>query len=258
MEIEVKSVELRELWRRYKQEGGGQAPERLIVAYSPLVKYVAGRIGAGLPSHVEQGELISYGLVGLVGAIERFDPSRNVKFETYAATRIRGSIIDGLRALDWVPRSVRTKARDVEKAHVVLENELQRAPTEEEVAEQLGVDLYELRETLLRIANSSMLTLDDSRTFPDSEAGQPTLIDALADSRAVDPEEQIDADESRDRLVAAIAGLQERERVVIGLYYYESLTLREVGEVLGVSESRASQLHTKAVIGLRARFSSVS
>ncbi len=251
MEIELKSVELRELWRSYKETENGAARERLVVAYSPLVKYVAGRIGAGLPSHVEQGELISYGLVGLMGAIERYDPARNVKFQTFAVARIRGSIIDGLRALDWVPRSVRTKARDVERAHVALENQLQRAPTEEEVADQLGLELDEFRATLLKIANSSMLALDDPRALSGSEASQPRLIDLLADSEAVDPEERIDGDELRDRLVAAIVGLPERERVVIGLYYYESLTLREIGEVLGVTESRASQLHTKAVIGLR-------
>lgn len=251
MEIELKSVELRELWRSYKETENEAARERLVVAYSPLVKYVAGRIGAGLPSHVEQGDLISYGLVGLMGAIERFDPARNVKFQTFAVARIRGSIIDGLRALDWVPRSVRTKARDVERAHVALENQLQRAPTEEEVAEQLGLELDELRETLLKIANSSMLALDDPRALSESEASQPRLIDVVADSEGIDPEERIDGDELRDRLAAAIVGLPERERVVIGLYYYESLTLREIGEVLGVTESRASQLHTKAVIGLR-------
>ena len=252
MEIEVKAVELRELWRRFKDEDDERAHERLVVAYSPLVKYVAGRIGSGLPAHVDRGDLISDGLQGLMGAIERYDPDREVKFQTYAVPRIRGSIIDGLRALDWVPRSVRAKARDVERAHVALEHELQRVPNDEEVAERLGVEVEDFRATLLAIANSSMLALDDPRTFSDAEPGRPTLLGALTDSGAPDPQRRVDSEELRDWLAAAIVGLPERERLVIGLYYYESLTLREIGEVLGVTESRASQLHTKAVIGLRA------
>ena len=138
METQVKAVELRELWRRCKQDGDERARERLVVAYSPLVKYVAGRMASGLPSHVEEADLISYGLLGLIGAIERFDPDREIKFETFAVSRIKGAIIDELRSLDWVPRSVRSKARDVEKAHAKLENRLQRAPSDEEMAAELG------------------------------------------------------------------------------------------------------------------------
>ncbi|HMB54899.1 MAG TPA: sigma-70 family RNA polymerase sigma factor, partial [Thermoanaerobaculia bacterium] len=161
MDTGVKEVELRDLWRRYKGEGDATARERLVVAYSPLVKFVAGRLGAGLPSHVEDADLISYGLMGLIGSIERFEPERGIKFETFAMTRIRGAIIDELRSLDWVPRSVRARAREVEGAHAELENRLQRAPTEEEVAAKLGVDVDEYRTYLLEIANSSVLALDD-------------------------------------------------------------------------------------------------
>jgi RNA polymerase sigma factor for flagellar operon FliA len=251
METNVKAVELKELWRRCKEDGDERARERLVVAYSPLVKYVAGRMASGLPSHVEEGDLISYGLIGLIGAIERFDLEREIKFETYAVSRIKGAIIDELRSLDWVPRSVRAKARDVEKIHQQLENQLQRAPTEEEMAVKLGVEVEDFRNTLLEIANSSVLALDDLWTIADADGGQISLLDTIRDPRAVDPQEEIDAVELKDRLADAIESLPDRERLVIALYYYENLTLREIGEVLGVTESRVSQLHTKAVLGLR-------
>ncbi len=251
METNVKAVELKELWRRCKEEDDERARERLVVAYSPLVKYVAGRMAAGLPSHVEEGDLISYGLIGLIGAIERYDLEREIKFETFAVSRIKGAIIDELRSLDWVPRSVRAKARDVERVHTQLENELQRTPTEEEMAVKLGVEVEDFRNTLLEIANSSVLALDDLWTIADADGGQISLLDTIRDPRAVDPQEEIDTVELKDRLADAIESLPDRERLVIALYYYENLTLREIGEVLGVTESRVSQLHTKAVIGLR-------
>jgi RNA polymerase sigma factor for flagellar operon FliA len=251
MEAQVKSVELRELWRRCKLDDDERARERLVVAYSPLVKYVAGRMASGLPSHVEEADLISYGLMGLIGAIERFEPEREIKFETYAVSRIKGAIIDELRSLDWVPRSVRSKARDVERTHQKLENTLQRAPTEEEMAAELGLSLEDFRDVLLDIANSSVLALDDLWTIADPEGGQVSLLDTIKDPNAVDPQSELDSAEVKDRLAEAIESLPERERLVVALYYYENLTLREIGEVLGVTESRVSQLHTKAVLGLR-------
>jgi RNA polymerase sigma factor FliA len=251
METNVKAVELRELWRRFKEDGDERARERLVVAYSPLVKYVAGRMASGLPSHVEEADLISYGLLGLIGAIERYDPEREIKFETFAVARIKGAIIDELRSLDWVPRSVRSRARQIEKVHSQLENDLQRAPTEEEMAKKLDMTPDELRSALLEIANSSVLALDDLWTVADPSGGQISLLDTIKDPNAIDPQAEIDAAELKDRLAAAIEGLPERERLVIALYYYESLTLREIGDVLGVTESRVSQLHTKAVLGLR-------
>jgi RNA polymerase sigma factor for flagellar operon FliA len=256
METNVKAVELKELWRRYKQANDERARERLVVAYSPLVKFIAGRMASGLPSHVEEADLISYGLLGLIGAIERFDPDREIKFETFAVARVKGAIIDELRSLDWVPRSVRARARDVEKAHAKLEGELQRAPTDEEMAAALEMSVDEFREALLAIANSSVLALDDLWTFADPEGGggQISVLDTLQDPGAIDPETEAQASELKDRLADAIESLPERERLVIALYYYENLTLREIGEVLGVTESRVSQLHTKAVLALRPRF----
>jgi RNA polymerase sigma factor for flagellar operon FliA len=256
MDTNVKAVELRELWRRYKEQGDERARERLVVAYSPLVKFIAGRMASGLPSHVEEADLISYGLLGLIGAIERFDLDREIKFETFAVARVKGAIIDELRSLDWVPRSVRARARDVEKAHAKLEAQLQRAPTDEEMAEQLEMTVEEFQDSLLEIANSSVLALDDLWTFADPEGGggQISVLDTIHDPHAVDPETEAQASEVKDRLADAIESLPERERLVIALYYYENLTLREIGEVLGVTESRVSQLHTKAVLALRSRF----
>jgi len=251
MDTGVKEVELRDLWRRYKDQGDDRARERLVVAYSPMVKFVAGRLGAGLPSHVEDADLISYGLVGLIGAIERFEPERGIKFETFAMTRIRGAIIDELRSLDWVPRSVRSRAREIEQVQAKLEHELQRAPSEAELAAKLNMTEEELQSALLEIANSSVYALDELWTVSDSSGDQVSLLDTIADEGAADPQEALASTEVKDRLTEAIGGLPEREQLVVALYYYENLTLREIGEVLGVTESRVSQLHTKAVMRLK-------
>jgi RNA polymerase sigma factor for flagellar operon FliA len=251
METGVKEVELRDLWRRYKDDGDRTARERLVVAYSPLVKFVAGRLGAGLPSHVDDADLISYGLMGLIGSIERFEPERGIKFETFAMTRIRGAIIDELRSLDWVPRSVRSRAREIEAAQAKLEHELQRAPSEAELAARLDISEEELQTSLLEIANSSVYALDELWTVSDSSGDSVSLLDTISDPRAEDPQESLASSEIKDRLTEAISSLPEREQLVVALYYYENLTLREIGEVLGVTESRVSQLHTKAVMRLK-------
>jgi RNA polymerase sigma factor FliA len=253
VETNLKAIELKDLWRRYKDDADQQARERLVLAYAPLVKYVAGRMSSGLPSHVEESDLISYGLLGLISAIERFEPEREIKFETFAVTRIKGSIIDELRSLDWVPRSVRAKAREIEKANAKLEHELQRAPTDQEMAEAMGVSVDEFQESLVRISNSSVVALDELWTVSDASGDQVSLLDTIHDPHAVDPAKEMDATEMKDRLADAIARLPEREKLVIALYYYENLTLREIGEVLGVTESRVSQLHTKAVLRLKSR-----
>ncbi len=224
-----------------------------MVAYSPLVKYVAGRMSSGLPAHVEEADLISYGLGGLISAIERFDLSREIKFETYAITRIRGAIIDELRTLDWVPRSVRARAREIERVNMKLEAKLQRAPTDDEMSVELGVSLEDFHDALLAISNSTIVALDELWNVSDSSGDQVSLLDTLPDRDAPDPQALVDQGELRDRIADAIAALPEREKLVIALYYYENLTLREIGEVLGVTESRVSQLHTKAVLRLRSK-----
>src|ERR671929_10193 len=253
LETNVKAIELRELWRRYKSAGDQSARERLVVAYSPLVKYVAGRMASGLPAHVEESDLISYGLVGLISAIERFDLDREIKFETYAITRIKGAIIDELRSLDWVPRSVRARAREIERVHGKLEHRLHRAPTDEEMALELGLSVEEFQESLVKISTSTVVALDELWATSDASGDQVSLLDTLRDPDAPDPQQLLDASELKDRLADAISALPEREKLVIALYYYENLTLREIGEVLGVTESRISQLHTKAVLRLRSR-----
>ncbi|MDQ3093433.1 MAG: RNA polymerase sigma factor WhiG [Actinomycetota bacterium] len=253
--LNVKAIELKDQWRRYKRQGDQRAREQLVVAYSPLVKYVAGRLASGLPAHVEEADLISYGLLGLMNAVERFELEREIKFETYAITRIRGAIIDELRSQDWVPRSVRSRARDIERANAKLENRLQRAPTDEEVAAALDISVEEFQESLLQISTSTIAALDELWTVSDSSGDQVSLLDTLHDPGAPDPSRAVDESELKDRVADAIARLPEREKLVVALYYYENLTLREIGEVLGVTESRVSQLHTKAVLRLRSRMS---
>jgi len=244
------------LWRSFRAKPDDQAlRDRLILTYAPLVKYVAGRLGSGLPAHVEEEDLVSYGLLGLIGAIERFDPDRDIKFETYAIARIKGAIIDELRSLDWVPRSVRARAREIERAIATLEAKVHRPPTDEEIAKQVGITVEELEDSLTDISRSSISALDELWTIGGSGGDQVALIDTIEDTAGPDPEFSLEQSELNEALAEAIARLPEREKLVVTLYYYEELTLREIGEVLGVTESRVSQLHTKAVLRLKARLS---
>ncbi|HEX2031258.1 MAG TPA: FliA/WhiG family RNA polymerase sigma factor [Actinomycetota bacterium] len=240
--------ELARLWEEFRS-GSPAARERLILHYAPLVKYVASRLGAGLPQTVEQADLVSNGMFGLMEALDRFDPARQVKFETYAIPRIRGAILDELRAMDWVPRSIRFKARELEKATTDLEGRLKRPPTDEEIAAHLGVGLDELHQVLTEISFASVMALDEVSTS-DDEGDPRSLLDTLAAAGA-DPTEGLEGREMRVMLADAIGGLSEREKFVVTLYYFEGLTLSEIGEILGVTESRVCQIHTKAVGGLR-------
>jgi RNA polymerase sigma factor for flagellar operon FliA len=240
------------LWLEFKRTRDKGIRDRLILTYAPLVKYVAGRLGSGLPAHVDEGDLVSYGLLGLIGAIERYDPSRDIKFETYAISRIKGAIIDELRALDWVPRSVRARAREIERAISALEAKLGRAPTDEEIADKVGITTEELEDSLTDIGRSSIAALDELWSVS-GEGDQVSLLDTIEDETGPRPEAALDETEMREALADAISRLPEREKLVVTLYYYEELTLREIGEVLGVTESRVSQLHTKAILRLKAR-----
>jgi RNA polymerase sigma factor FliA len=248
---EEELTELEGLWAEFKGSGSASARERLILHYAPLVKYVAGRLGAGLPQSVEQADLVSNGMFGLMDALEKYDRAREVKFETYAIPRIRGAILDELRAMDWVPRSIRFKAREVEKAHNQLEAKLGRAPTDPEVADQLGLDLEELHEVITQISLVSVMALEEVVGGGDERGEQRSLLDTLADAAGSDPTAALEGHEMRGLLSAAINSLTEREKIVITLYYFEGLTLSEIGEILGVTESRICQIHTKAVGTLR-------
>jgi len=212
------TTELDALWREYKDTADPGARERLILHYAPLVKYVASRVATGLPASVEQADLVSYGMFGLIDALEKFDLERAIKFETYAIPRIKGAIIDELRAMDWVPRSVRFKAREIEKAFSELEAKLKRAPKE----------------------------LDEVVSVGDDRGDKISLLDTLADP-TLDPTTGLEGQEMRTLLAGAINSLSEREKIVVTLYYFEGLTLAEIGEILGVTESRVCQIHTKAV-----------
>jgi RNA polymerase sigma factor for flagellar operon FliA len=252
----VAAEDIQSLWLEFRRSGDKALRDRLILTYAPLVKYVAGRLGSGLPAHVDEGDLVSYGLLGLISAIERYDPARDIKFETYAIVRIKGAIIDELRALDWVPRSVRSRAREIERAIAELEAKLGRAPNDEEIAGKIGISVDELDESLSDISRSSIAALDELWAVS-GEGDQVSLLDTIEDTSGPRPADVLDETDLRETLADAIARLPEREKLVITLYYYEELTLREIGEVLGVTESRISQLHTKAVLRLKARLSGV-
>ena len=242
-----------QLWCAFRSSRDQRIRERLILHYSPLVKYVAGRIGSGLPSSVELSDLVSYGIFGLIDAIEKFEPERAVKFESYAMTRIRGAILDGLRANDWIPRSLRHKARDVQNAYAALQSRLHRTPTEAEVAAELGVTETQLHAIVQQLSYVNVVALDEFLT-PSGDGGTGlSLRETLADVHAEDPVAAAEAVEVRRLLASAIAALPPREQTVVTLYYYEHLKLAEIGRVLGVTESRVCQLHTRAVLQLRAR-----
>ncbi|WP_103501775.1 MULTISPECIES: RNA polymerase sigma factor WhiG [Streptomyces] len=246
---------LEELWHTYKSTGDERLREQLILHYSPLVKYVAGRVSVGLPPNVEQADFVSSGIFGLIDAIEKFDPDRSIKFETYAITRIRGAMIDELRALDWIPRSVRQKARAAERAYATLEAALRRTPSEAEVAREMGIAVEELHSLFGQLSLANMVALEEMLHV--GGEGDLSLMDTLEDTSADDPVEVAEDRELRRLLARAINTLPHREKTVVTLYYYEGLTLAEIGQVLGVTESRVSQIHSKSVLQLRAKLSDV-
>lgn len=240
-----------DLWRRWAADRDPADRDRLILHHAPLVKYVAGRLSVGISATVDTGDLISYGMFGLIDAIERFDPGHGVRFEAFAVPRIRGAIVDELRAADWVPRTVRDHARAIQGAVAELEASMGRTPTEDELAAHLGVALPRLHELLDQVSLTSLVALDE--LFVDDDGGQRSLADTLHDPHAVDPQGRVEHREQRAALTRAIRRLPDRDRTVVVLYYLEGMTLSQIGEVLGVTESRVSQLHTKAVLALRAK-----
>jgi RNA polymerase sigma factor for flagellar operon FliA len=245
-------------WQEYKMNASATARDSLILNYSPLVKYVAGRVGVGLPANIDQADLVSYGIFGLIDAIDKYEPSRGIKFETYAISRIRGAIIDELRAIDWVPRSVRSKARAVEKAYSALENKLKRPPSDGEIAEEMDITIEELNNIYTQLSSVSLIALDELMSFDGEKGDKLSLVDTLEDTKTVGPMEAFESEEMKDILADAINRLPEREKIVVTLYYYEGLTLAQIGEVLGVTESRICQMHTKAVLGLKGKITEVT
>jgi RNA polymerase sigma factor for flagellar operon FliA len=245
-----------EIWRQYRATKSPAIREQLIIKHAPLVKYVAGRLAMGLPPMVEVNDLVGYGLFGLIDAIDKFDPDREVKFETYAIARIRGAMLDGLRAFDWIPYSARQKARDLERAFASLEARLGRSATDAEVAAELGVSTPQLQKMLLDVRGLTLTSLDENWGGEDESGNGLRPIEIIEDPNATDPEAKVEIDEHKVILAQAIAELPEKERTVVTLYYYEGLTAKEISHILRVSQSRISQLHSKAVLRLRGKLRS--
>jgi len=245
-----------ELWAKYQKTRDPKIREAFIKQYAPLVKYVAGKVAVGMPSNVEFDDLVGCGVFGLLDAIDKFDPDKNVKFKTYAVVRIRGAIYDELRADDWVPRSVRQKAKVVEAAIGTLEAKLGRTASDQEIALSLGMSEGEYHKTLRQISGTLVLSLDDV-WFSGDENDKVSIGDSIESPSSLNPDVMVEREETRRVIVEAINELPENEKKVLVLYYYEDLTLREIGQVMKVTESRVSQLHGNAVIRLRAKLTNI-
>ena len=237
-------------WSRYQKHKTVEIRQRLLNKYLPLVRNVAARMAMGFPRSVELSDLVNTGVIGLIEAFGNYDPERGVKFETYAVPRIRGAILDELRALDWVPRSTRAKSREIERAVVSLENKLGRQPGSHELAEQLNLTQKELNIALDDVTSTNILSLDEV-IYPDDDNRQVPRIETITDRSVHSVLGEIEKGELRSFLVVAMDRLTPQEKLVIALYYYEELTLKEIGEVMSISESRVSQIHTRAVMKLR-------
>lgn len=240
------------LWKDYNKTRDPKIREYFIKKYAPLVKYVAGKVAVGMPHNVEFDDLVSYGTFGLLDAIEKFDTGKEVKFKTYAMTRIRGAIFDELRTIDWIPRSIRQKAKQIEKIIVELENKMGRTVDDEEIAQELDVSVEEFHSIVSKISGTSLVSLNDIWHNND-ETDDLSFIETIEASANTNPDVMVEREEIKGIIIDAIKKLPDREKKVVVLYYYEDLTLKEIGEVLEVTESRVSQLHTKAIMRLRGR-----
>jgi RNA polymerase sigma factor for flagellar operon FliA len=245
-----------ELWIQYRKKRDPKIREAFIKQYAPLVKYVAGKVAVGMPHNVEFDDLVGFGVFGLLDAIDKFDPEKNVKFKTYAVTRIRGAIFDELRSIDWVPRSVRQKTREVEEAIGSLEAQLGRTASDQEIAQSMGMDESEFLKTMQRISSTSILSLNDV-WFSGDESDKVSIGDSIESPSSLNPDVIVEKEEIRRVIIDAINNLPEKEKKILVLYYYEDLTLKEIGQVLEVTESRVSQLHTKAILRLRSKLTNI-
>lgn len=238
----MKEVERQKIWEKYTKNPTQEMREQIIIEYAPLVKIVAGRLSMYLGGNVEYEDLVSYGVLGLIDAIDKFDTNKDVKFETYASLRIRGSILDQIRKMDWIPRTVRQRQRKIDEAIKSLEARTGKTPTDEMLAEELGVSGEELLSWQSQLKVTNVVSLNEF-----VESGNEPVMDAKGNFRFAQPEEVIAETELKRMLKDAMQLLTEKEQKVILLYYYEDLTLKEISRVLEVSESRISQLHTKAL-----------
>ena len=242
------------LLKKYKEDPKRltqQQKDSLIKEYAPLIKFIAQKIAARLPSNIELDDLISSGVIGLMDAIDKYDPSRDNKFKTYAEFRVRGAILDELRSQDWVPRSIRDKSKVLDRTIAQLEQDLGRSPTDEEIAKTLNINQDEFHDLVNQVRPVSLLSIDDSQTF--SNTDKKSILNLLEGSKLANPYNQLNLKKVKDIVSKAIEDLPERQRLVLSLYYYEDLNLKEIGQVLKVTESRVSQLHAQAVTRLRAK-----
>ncbi|MDR1506074.1 MAG: RNA polymerase sigma factor WhiG [Treponema sp.] len=245
-----------EFWVEYRKSRDPKIREAFIKQYAPLVKYVAGKVAVGMPHNIEFDDLVGFGVFGLLDAIDKFDPEKNVKFKTYAVTRIRGAIFDELRSIDWVPRSIRQKTREVEEAIGTLEAQLGRTASDQEIAQSLGMDEGEFVKTMMKISGTSILSLNDV-WFSGDESDKVSIGDSIESPSSLNPDVIVEKEEMRRIISDAISELPDKEKKILVLYYYEDLTLREIGQVLEVTESRVSQLHTKAILRLRSKLTNI-
>ncbi|MEW5814186.1 MAG: RNA polymerase sigma factor WhiG [Spirochaetota bacterium] len=245
-----------ELWMAYKRTKDPKIRDTFVKQYAPLVKYVAGKVAIGMPHNVEFDDLVGFGVFGLFDAIDKFDPDKHVKFKTYAVTRIRGAIFDELRSIDWVPRSVRQKTREIEDAVHKLESTLGRAAADEEIAKELGISTDEFQKLMLKVSGTSILSLNDI-WYTGEDNDKVSIVESIESPQSLNPDTIIEKEEIKRVIIQAINDLPEKEKKVLVLYYYEDLTLKEIGQVLDVTESRISQLHTKAIMRLRAKLTNI-
>ncbi|NLP01094.1 MAG: FliA/WhiG family RNA polymerase sigma factor [Fibrobacter sp.] len=241
------------LWREYKETDSKIAKDKLLVEYAHLVKYIVNRLAVNLPNSVDRNDLTSSGIMGLIKAVETFEPERGFKFETYAGHKIRGAILDELRALDWVPRSVRQKSRDLQRVFAKLENELGRIPYDDEVCEELGITMKEYEDILSEVTPTTIISLEEAIPDRESDSKELRIIDTIEDPGSDNPLKELGFTEVKNILKDAIANLPEKEKLVVALYHYEELTLKEIGVVLNITESRVSQIHSKAILKLRSK-----
>lgn len=255
-DIVIAGIPEKELWHQYRSTKDQSIRDAIVKQYAPLVKYVAGKVSVGMPQNVDFDDLVGFGVFGLFDAIEKYDPDKHVKFKTYAVTRIRGAIFDELRSIDWVPRSVRQKTREIDDTVQHLEAKLGRAATDEEVAAEMGLSIVQYNQMMLKVSGTSMLSLNDV-WYTGEDNDKISIVESIESPNSLRPDAIAEKGEMRRVIVEAISELPEKEKKVLVLYYYEDLTLKEIGKVLDVTESRISQLHTKAISRLRGKLTNM-